>query len=1168
MMKMKKMLLLTAALLLTASSTTLTAQTLAQWPEAQPEAKAGARWWWMGSAIDAGSLAQTIGEYAQCGIGSLEVTPIYGVQGNEKNELVYLSSAWMNALKAAQTAGDAAGVDIDMNGGTGWPFGGPWVKLGEAAGKLVTKTDVLTSDGTTALSWSVAAPEGNATLNRVLAYSTAALSGEGSATDVTEHVSGQTLTWAAPDGEWRLIAVYDGHTLQQVKRAAPGGEGYVLDHYDSLAVAHYLEHFDEAFAQHGGRWPRSFFNDSYEVYGADWTPRFFEEFLKYRGYRLEDYLPQLLGLATDKDYQVLADYRQTLSDMLLNNFTRQWTRWAHGHGVTTRNQGHGSPGNLLDFYAAVDIPEIEGFGLTDFRIRGLRTDPGFVRQNLSDFSTLKYASSAAHVMGKPLTSSETFTWLTEHFRTSLSQMKPDLDLMFVAGVNHMFFHGTTYTPPSAPWPGWKFYASIDMSPTNSIWHDAPALMQYIERCQSFLQMGSPDNDLLVYAPFLDAMHRTTTQRLLLFDINTLSQKMSELTTCVQHVEQAGLDCDYVSDQQLLSVTLTDGLLCTEGGTRYKALVVPASKYMPAEVKAHLDALQAQGAHIVWGNQADQLAETGAQPEALRTMLGLRVLRRQNATGHHYFIANLSDRDVEGWVPLSVAFQSAVFFQPLDGTMADALVDGDGKVYISLRSGESVILQTYAEATSCGNSRQPSQPMASRRLAGPCMLQLGDEQFVLNELSGWQSLSSAAQAFMGTGTYETTFNADADWLAIGDAGFRLEMGDVRESARLWLNGEPLGTVWSAPFTADCPPGLIHEGENTLRIEVTNLPANRIRQMDIDGQPWRIFKDVNILDIVNGSEGSSGVISYASWSLVPSGLCSDVMLTPLHRADRSLSVEMVSFSEEDGEAFPVYRLAAPADIVALTAVTEQGSAYEGFTARLDGRNAYVTMKQAAAGHIHFTATDAAGQRYDAYLLAMGSYEPVGSYDFTSSEPPLCGWNKTADALISGFEGTGTVERYTAKKSGKVVTELYDGLTFSSEKSNNFYFYPTYGMAPRLACEVQFAAEQGTIAMTSYLRGSGDASSVYRAEDSLTVFTQCADAEKGITLQLGANSDFYIYRHLGVYKPKAGQSSIGDMTAGAAVLRPTDTDMNDLQGRRLKPSALKKGIYIYRGKKIVRK
>ena len=68
--------------------------------------------------------------------------------------------------------------------------------------------------------------------------------------------------------------------------------------------------------------------------------------------------------------------------------------------------------------------------------------------------------------------------------------------MFCAGVNHMFFHGTCYSPKNDPWPGWKFYASIDMSPTNSIWRDAPYFMQYVERCQSFLQWGQPDNDFL------------------------------------------------------------------------------------------------------------------------------------------------------------------------------------------------------------------------------------------------------------------------------------------------------------------------------------------------------------------------------------------------------------------------------------------------------------------------------------------------------------------------------------------------------------------------------------------------------------------------------------------------------------------------------------------------
>ena len=110
-----------------------------------------------------------------------------------------------------------------------------------------------------------------------------------------------------------------------------------------------------------------------------------------------------------------------------------------------------------------------------------------MRRNDSDLSMLKYASSAAHIAGKACTSSETFTWLTEHFRTSLSQCKPDLDLMFVSGVNHVCFHGTTYSPPSEPWPGRKFYASVDMSPTNPQWRDMRNFSDYISRSQSFLQ---------------------------------------------------------------------------------------------------------------------------------------------------------------------------------------------------------------------------------------------------------------------------------------------------------------------------------------------------------------------------------------------------------------------------------------------------------------------------------------------------------------------------------------------------------------------------------------------------------------------------------------------------------------------------------------------------------
>ena len=51
----------------------------------------------------------------------------------------------------------------------------------------------------------------------------------------------------------------------------------------------------------------------------------------------------------------------------------------------------------MDCYASVDIPEIEGFGLSNFGIKGLRKDPGMTRTNFSDLSMLKYAPSAAHI---------------------------------------------------------------------------------------------------------------------------------------------------------------------------------------------------------------------------------------------------------------------------------------------------------------------------------------------------------------------------------------------------------------------------------------------------------------------------------------------------------------------------------------------------------------------------------------------------------------------------------------------------------------------------------------------------------------------------------------------------------------------------------------------------
>ena len=830
------------------------------WPEAGTETKAGVRWWWLGSALSEADMQWSLRQYAQAGIGTVEITPIYGVQGNEANELSFLSPPWMRMLQAVEDEARERGILVDMNCGTGWPFGGPTTPIEEAACKAVFLVDTVLA--------------GHAPVRQL---------------DSREQPFARLLCerrHPLTEGRQLVIRLYMSRTRQMVKRAAPGGEGYVIDHFDRQAVRHYLERFDKAFANNATTLPHSFFNDSYEVYGANWTPTLLSEFRRRRGYALEDRLPQLLGLQDDGN-QTLSDYRETLSDLLLENFTQQWTAWAHAHNALTRNQAHGSPANLLDIYAAVDIPEIEGFGLSSFGIKGLRTDHGYTRKNDSDVSMLKYASSAAHVMGRPHVSSETFTWLTEHFRTSLSQMKPDLDLMFTCGVNRMFFHGTCYSPPSAPWPGWRFYASVDMSPTNSIWRDAPYLMQYIERCQSFLQMGQSDNDFLVYLPVRDMWRQRLAPGerglLMQFDIHSMARKAPQFIRSIQRIDSLGYDCDYISDRQLQRVRVVDGQLLTEGGTRYRGLSIPSGTTIDERLRSTLSAITSQAAHLVIYGENDAQMSRLAKAEPMRSQLHLRAIRRQNDSGHHYFIANLTPADVEAFVPLAVAYAAATWFNPMDGSTRPATIDS-GRLHIRLRSGESRILLTQ------GTGQRPA--LDASHASGPIMVHAPsyvpqcidltarpwtlsflssapkvDKTFRLPRLQTWETLDDdSVRATMGTGVYTTTFSMKA---RDAEGAWNIELGDVRESARVYLNGKFLGCAWAAPFSLSCQDAL-RKGKNTLRIEVTNLPANRIAELDRQSYPWRRMKEINVVDINYKST------KYNRWTPVPSGLNSEVKL----------------------------------------------------------------------------------------------------------------------------------------------------------------------------------------------------------------------------------------------------------------------------------------------------
>ena len=105
------------------------------------------------------------------------------------------------------------------------------------------------------------------------------------------------------------------------------------------------------------------------------------EFAQLHGYDVQAHAADLLGkgqLDADTLGRIAGDYRRTFAKLHLD-YVNHWVNWSHAHGFIARNQAHGAPGNLLDLYAAADIPETESFGMTELPIEGLRVESAHAR---------------------------------------------------------------------------------------------------------------------------------------------------------------------------------------------------------------------------------------------------------------------------------------------------------------------------------------------------------------------------------------------------------------------------------------------------------------------------------------------------------------------------------------------------------------------------------------------------------------------------------------------------------------------------------------------------------------------------------------------------------------------------------------------------------------------
>ena len=847
------------------------------WPALTRDIKPWTRWWWLGSAVDKPGLTAQIDELARAGFGGVEVTVIYGAKGADSTYIPYLSPKWVDMIAHTAKEAHRHGIGVDLPQGSGWRTGGPSVQPADVNASLTIKVDSVNGGAT----WT-----SDLTGHRVSAIS--AFSADGQRVSIPVSTPASVTSWTAPAGKWTLYIAETRFSGDNVKRPAPGGEGPSLDPFSVTATANYLAMFEQRMAALPRGTIRSYFHDSFE-YTGDGSIGLFDYFRQHRGYDLATELPALTGKG-DSDHvaRIQSDYRETLSDMLRENFVAQLTRWSHAHGALMREQAHGSPGNLLDLYATADIPETEIFGV----LGGPDGDP----------LINKFASSAAHVSGRPLASAESFTWLGEHFSGTLNEIKQAADRMFLAGINHLIYHGTAYSPARVAWPGWEFYASTEFNSRNAFWRDLPAFNHYVARVQSFMQAGEPDNEVLLYWPIWDSWHAVSRARMDFRVHNPLWFHDKPFGKLARSLHESGIGVDYVSDRQLATnISVRNGLVRSPSAG-YSAIVVPHTEHMPPETFARLIALAKEGAtvilvgglptdvpgfgqlterraqlaassrEIVWITSKDGirtslvgkgrmlagdeieplLAAAGVHRDHLAEQPELQVIRRTTAGGRgterQYFA--LASRRIDRWVPLTDNPSGVTIMDPMlgrSGVAQTRSTNGQAEVYVQLDSGQSLILRTFAQTV--GGAAWPyvypkADPVALRGKWSVSFVDGGPvlpRAFTSDSLIAWTGRGDAdADRFAGTARYTITFDAPDN-----AARHLLKLGRVAESARVKLNGRELGVLFANPFAVETGP--LRRTGNVLEVEVTNLSANRIRDLDQRGVQWRNFKDINFVGI---------------------------------------------------------------------------------------------------------------------------------------------------------------------------------------------------------------------------------------------------------------------------------------------------------------------------------
>jgi hypothetical protein len=555
------------------------------------------------------------------GIGGLLLMEVD--QGTPVGPVAFMSDEWRALFKHLASEAQRLGLEVSMNNDAGWNgSGGPWIPLDKAMQVLVTSETQVTGghqfDGV------LPQPRANKGYYRdiaVLAFPTpkvlpntedrvqnlpaksvgwAYISGYSTSTDrdarvpqevmidparimdLTERMDAAgKLVWDAPGlphdgvasppaGDWTVLRL--GHTFSGAEShpAPASGIGPECDKLSKDGIEAQFNGLLGKLIQDVGPLAGTTLTathvDSWEIGGQNWTPKMREEFQRLRGYDMLPLLPVLTGRfvgSVDTTERFLWDLRQTVSELLTENYVGHLGTLAHAQGLRLSMEAYGTPALDMDVINSVDEPICEfwwsGGGRLDW--------------------TLKAMASAAHVNGRRIVGAESFTSNRhERWRGHPALIKARGDRVLCGGVNRFIIHRYAMQP----WPQ-DLRPGVSMGPyglhyerTQTWWENSTAWHQYLARCQYLLRQGTFVADVLSLHPE-EPMQR--------FNLLNLT----------------GYDYDGISPQAFVSqVTVRDGRLTVPSGMHYRLLTLSTTntKHMSVPMLRKIKSLVEAGAVIL------------------------------------------------------------------------------------------------------------------------------------------------------------------------------------------------------------------------------------------------------------------------------------------------------------------------------------------------------------------------------------------------------------------------------------------------------------------------------------------------------------------------------------------------------------------------------------------